>query len=185
MRKIAFGLILKGFITFLVSDIQKELSFSSQKECLIFLNEQNAIIMKNQNLITKKIELSIDCKESSVMSNCSVYVPSYISSSLSSISHTTSISTSLSCGLISKHSQINNNKNDGKKDKKDKKDRKNGSRNIIISATTSITTSSIPNGAKKTDRGNISGVNQSTETSNKRKAKASGSERKNNKKRSR
>ena len=183
MRKIAYGLLLKGFTTFLVLDIQKELSFHSQRECLIFLKEQNAIIIKNQNLMTKKIELSIDCKESSLMSNCSVYVPSYLSSSLSSISHTTSTSTSLSLssGLISKHSQINEMKNSGKKDKKDKKDRKNGSRNIIISTTTS----SISNGVKKIDRGDIAGVNQSTETSKKRKEKPTGNDKKNNKRRSR
>ena len=183
MRKIAYGLLLKGFTTFLVSDIQKELSFNSQRECLTFLKEQNAIIIKNQNLMTKKIELSIDCKESSLMSNCSVYVSSYLSSSLSSISHTTSTSTSLSLsnGLISKHSQINEMKNNEKKDKKDKKDRRNGSKKII----NSTTISSISNGVKKIDRGDIAGVNQSTEISKKRKEKPTGNDKKNNKRRSR
>ena len=207
MRKLAYGLLLKGFMTILVAHIQTELFFNSHKECIEFLKDQNAVIIKNQNIISKKIEFSVDCKESSIFSSCSIFIPlsssTSSSSSSSSIAHTTSTTKSASIfssnGLISKHNTNNNNNNNNnnneKKKENENKNRKvkkidrRGTRRITLTGISTITTSSpndttssVSNVSRKIDRGDISGSNQSTESSNKRREKSSGNERKSNKK---
>jgi hypothetical protein len=74
MRKIAYAVLLRGFLFVTVTEIKENFAFNTHKECQEFLKEQNAIIVKDICPETQKTEFKLDCKTS--LPSCSFPFPS-------------------------------------------------------------------------------------------------------------
>lgn len=64
MRKIAYAVLLRGFLSVTVTEIKENFAFHSHKECQEFLKEQNAVIVKYVCQDTQKTGYQVDCKMS-------------------------------------------------------------------------------------------------------------------------
>ena len=160
MRNMAYSLLLRGFLTISIPYIQTELSFNHQKECSDYLRDHHAVIIKEVNLITKKNEFFLDCKESTSHFNFPILSPIFPLSSPTAISHTTSTSSLISSSSASrekekfKNNLLQVNKNEKNRDKKDKI----GKRKIILSDSAIFLPESTLQSAsvkRKIDRGDI------------------------------
>ena len=124
MRKLAYAVLLRGFLFVTVTEIKENFAFHSHKECHEFLKEQNAVIEKATCPETQKTEFKLDCKASLPLSSYP-----FPSLSLPTISQGKINQNNISHENNGKNGNGNGNSNGHGKNNKSKK-----KRNIIMSS---------------------------------------------------
>lgn len=124
MRKLAYAVLLRGFLFVTVTEIKENFAFHSHKECHEFLKEQNAVIEKAICPETQKTEFKVDCKASLPLSSYP-----FPSLSLPTLSQGKINQNNISHENNGKNGNGNGNSNGNGKNNKSKK-----KRNIIMSS---------------------------------------------------